>query len=172
MCIASKNERGVIELLQDPLIRLVMDSDGVTEQTMIAILEQLRIALAAREQYGGARQVGVASDRRAHENFLQHSMSMPITEVRSWNAQEGMLWMEKEGLRLVIHLPLAKGYVRFEVIDHCGPGNYPDRLLGSGTLEDVRNAKDAAERMAKRFVGHHRSGPPPSGAASPIPPNG
>ena len=39
MCIASKNERGVIELLQDPLIRLVMDSDGVTEQAMIATLE-------------------------------------------------------------------------------------------------------------------------------------
>jgi hypothetical protein len=39
MCSASKYERGVIGLLQDPLIRLVMDSDGVTEQAMIAILE-------------------------------------------------------------------------------------------------------------------------------------
>ena len=53
MCAASKNERGVIDLLQDPLIRLVMDSDGVTEQAMIAILENLRIALAARDIMNG-----------------------------------------------------------------------------------------------------------------------
>jgi hypothetical protein len=26
--------------------------------------------------------------------------------------------MERDGLRLVIHLPPAKGYVRFAVIDH------------------------------------------------------
>jgi hypothetical protein len=54
MCNALKNEQGVIELLQDPLIRLVMDSDGVTEQAMIAILERLRIALAARELMNAA----------------------------------------------------------------------------------------------------------------------
>jgi hypothetical protein len=54
MCTAAKNKRGVIELLRDPLIRLVMDSDGVTEQAMIATLEHLRIALAAREIMNGA----------------------------------------------------------------------------------------------------------------------
>jgi hypothetical protein len=54
MCTASKNERCVIELLRDPLIRLVMDSDGVTEQAMIAILENLRSALAARDIMNGA----------------------------------------------------------------------------------------------------------------------
>jgi hypothetical protein len=54
MCTASKNERCVIELLQDPLIRSVMDSDGVTEQAMVAILENLRIALAARDIKNGA----------------------------------------------------------------------------------------------------------------------
>ena len=53
MRTASKNERCVIELLQDPLIRSVMDSDGVTEQAMIAILENLRIALAARDIMNG-----------------------------------------------------------------------------------------------------------------------
>ena len=61
MCTASKNERCVIELLQDPLIRLVMDSDGVTEQAMIAILENLRIALAARDIKNGA--TGTSRDR-------------------------------------------------------------------------------------------------------------
>ena len=37
------------DLLRDPLIRLVMESDGVTEQEMIAVMDQLRRALAARE---------------------------------------------------------------------------------------------------------------------------
>jgi hypothetical protein len=68
MCPASKNDRGVNELLQDPLIRLVMDSDGVTEQAMIGVLEHLRIALAARKQH--SEPVGVADDRLAHKNFL------------------------------------------------------------------------------------------------------
>jgi hypothetical protein len=35
-------------LLRDPLIRLVMQSDGVTEQAMIAVIDQLRRSLAAR----------------------------------------------------------------------------------------------------------------------------
>ena len=41
------------DLLQDPLIRLVMESDGVTEQEMLGVLDLLRRALAARE--GGRR---------------------------------------------------------------------------------------------------------------------
>jgi hypothetical protein len=36
------------DLLQDPLIRLVMASDGVTERDMIALRDQVRCALAAR----------------------------------------------------------------------------------------------------------------------------
>ena len=47
------------------------------------------------------------------------------------------LWMEKGGLRLFIHPPSAKGYVRFAVIDRRGPNQYRDRLIGSGTLEDA-----------------------------------
>jgi hypothetical protein len=38
------------DLLRDPLIRLVMESDGVTKQEMIAVMHQLRRALAAREK--------------------------------------------------------------------------------------------------------------------------
>ena len=67
MYIASKNERGAIELLQDPLIRLVMDSDGVTEQAMIAILENLRIALAARKIDGAYGKGGRAERGRGQE---------------------------------------------------------------------------------------------------------
>lgn len=58
-----------------------------------------------------------------------------MSEVRRWNQQTGMLWMERDGLRLVIHLPPAKGYVRFAVIDRRGPNHNPERLIGSGTLE-------------------------------------
>ena len=36
-------------MLRDPLIRLVMDSDGVTEQEMIAVMDQLLRDLTARE---------------------------------------------------------------------------------------------------------------------------
>jgi hypothetical protein len=45
----SDDESALLELLRDPLIRLVMCSDGVTEQTMIAVMEGLRHALAVRE---------------------------------------------------------------------------------------------------------------------------
>ena len=75
-----------------------------------------------------------------------------MSEGQRWNQQNGMLWMEKDGFRLVIHLPSAKGYVRFAVIDHRGLNHNSDRLIGSGTLEDVGTAKEAAERMAERLV--------------------
>ncbi len=75
-----------------------------------------------------------------------------MSEVQHWNEQTGMLWMERDGLRLVIHLPAAKGYVRFVVIDHRDPDHHLDRLIGSGTLGDVGTAKNAAERMAERLV--------------------
>jgi hypothetical protein len=42
-------KKGVRALLRDPLIRLVMSSDGVTEQAMIALLDQLRQSLAERD---------------------------------------------------------------------------------------------------------------------------
>jgi hypothetical protein len=50
VCAGSGNEAGLNSLLRDPLIRLVMDSDGVTEQAMIALVEQVRRSLAARER--------------------------------------------------------------------------------------------------------------------------
>ena len=75
-----------------------------------------------------------------------------MSEGQHWNHQNGMLWLERDGLRLVIHLPSAKGYVRFVVIDHRGPNHHSDRLIGSGTVEDVGTAKEAAERMAERLV--------------------
>ncbi len=75
-----------------------------------------------------------------------------MSEAQHWSKQTGMLCTERDGLRLIIHLPPAKGYVRFAVIDHYGPDHHLDRLIGSGTLEDVGTAKDAAERMAERLV--------------------
>jgi len=77
-----------------------------------------------------------------------------MSEAQHWKQQEGILWMEKYGLRLVVHVPSAKGYARFVVIDHRGPNDPPDRLIGSGTHEDVGKAKNAAERMAERFRVH------------------
>ena len=53
MCAGSDDEAGLNSLLRDPLIRLIMDSDGVTEQAMIALVEQVRRSLAARERQLG-----------------------------------------------------------------------------------------------------------------------
>jgi hypothetical protein len=54
VCAASDNKVALACLLRDPLIRLVMDSDGVTEQAMIALLDQVRRSLAARERPTGS----------------------------------------------------------------------------------------------------------------------
>jgi hypothetical protein len=75
-----------------------------------------------------------------------------MSDSQRWNQQNGMHWMEKDGLRLVVHLPSGKGYVRFAVIDHRGPSDHSDRLIGSGTLDVVGSAKEAAERMAERLM--------------------
>jgi hypothetical protein len=53
MCARTDDEVGFDSLLRDPLIRLVMASDGVTEQDMIAVMGKLRRVMAARE--GGVR---------------------------------------------------------------------------------------------------------------------
>jgi hypothetical protein len=82
-----------------------------------------------------------------------------MSEARHWNEQEGRLWMEKDGFRLVVYPPSAERYVRFVVIDHRGPDHQPDRLIGSGTCENVTAAKDAAERMAERLVTPGPHGP-------------
>jgi hypothetical protein len=49
MCAGQNDEMRFPDLLRDPLIRLVMESDGVTEQEMNGVMDQLRRALAARE---------------------------------------------------------------------------------------------------------------------------
>jgi len=48
MCAGSDDRLQFASMLRDPLIRLVMDSDGVTEQEMIAVMDQLLRALTAR----------------------------------------------------------------------------------------------------------------------------
>ena len=51
MCAGSNDDEGLNSLLRDPLIRLVMQSDGVTEQAMIDVVDQLRRSLAARASW-------------------------------------------------------------------------------------------------------------------------
>jgi hypothetical protein len=43
------------DLLRDPLVRLVMDSDGVTERDMIVLFDQLR---RSRQRADGCDQAG------------------------------------------------------------------------------------------------------------------
>ena len=49
MGAGSDDERRWAELLRDPLIRLVMRSDGVSEAAMIAVMVQLRSSPAVRD---------------------------------------------------------------------------------------------------------------------------
>jgi hypothetical protein len=49
----SDDEVGLTGLLRDPLIRLVMESDGVTEQAMIALVEQMSRSLVVHERSMG-----------------------------------------------------------------------------------------------------------------------
>ena len=50
MCARANYDEAFTSLLHDPLIRLVMASDGVTEDAMIGLMTQVRQAIAAREQ--------------------------------------------------------------------------------------------------------------------------
>ena len=49
MCAGQDDGMRFPDLLRDPLIRLVMESDSVTEQDMIAVMDQLRRSLIARQ---------------------------------------------------------------------------------------------------------------------------
>lgn len=50
MCARADYDVTFAGLLHDPLIRLVMASDGVTEDAMIDLMTQVRQSIAAREQ--------------------------------------------------------------------------------------------------------------------------
>ena len=48
MCAGQDDGMRFPDLLRDPLIRLVMESDGVTEQEMNGVMDQLRRAWQQR----------------------------------------------------------------------------------------------------------------------------
>ena len=50
MCTDAQKDYGCIDLLEDPLIRLVMKSDGVVEDEIAALLERVRQALLSEER--------------------------------------------------------------------------------------------------------------------------
>ena len=50
MCARADYDVTFASLLHDPLIRLVMLSDGVTEDAMVALMNRVRRSLAARAQ--------------------------------------------------------------------------------------------------------------------------
>jgi hypothetical protein len=67
MCVGSDHDERVATMLRDPLIRLVMISDGVTEQAIIAVMAQLRQSLAARQRQRLRCAVAQPVDSRLHE---------------------------------------------------------------------------------------------------------
>jgi hypothetical protein len=57
MCTDAQRDNGCTDLLKDPLVRLVMESDGVSEQEITALMERVRQALLSdrRTRASGSR---------------------------------------------------------------------------------------------------------------------
>lgn len=49
VCARSDDRLDLTSMIHDPLIQLVMDSDGVTEEAMIALVDRIRTTLASRD---------------------------------------------------------------------------------------------------------------------------
>jgi hypothetical protein len=64
MCNGTQKDHGCIDLLEDPLIRLVMESDGVSKQEITALMERVRQALLSdrrsRASGGGSTRLAMA----------------------------------------------------------------------------------------------------------------
>jgi hypothetical protein len=76
----SDEELGLVDLMRDPLIRLVMQSDGVTEQAMMALIDQVRDALTERTRNAGRMDCDAAA-RRWRGN-VQSAVVIPFPAVR------------------------------------------------------------------------------------------
>ena len=55
MCLQTVETLTLTGLLADPLIRMVMDSDGVSEEEMRTLMQHMRDVIAARSAAYGAR---------------------------------------------------------------------------------------------------------------------
>jgi hypothetical protein len=62
MCSDSARKLSFETMLTDPLIRLVMDADGVTLAELVAVMEVARAAQVARERLTLARSLQAASE--------------------------------------------------------------------------------------------------------------
>jgi len=83
---------------------------------------------------------------------------MQVRAAEDWNQQNDRLLAEKGGFTLIVHLHTVGGYARFVVLDHRKRRVPCDLLVGSGTREDARAAKQAAEDMAIRVAMIHPRG--------------
>jgi hypothetical protein len=83
--------------------QLGIDRTCATALTQALVVEQRK------------RDATATADRACHADKGK-AQELVHGEVLHWNKQTDMLWIERDGLRLVIHLPPAKGYVRFAVI--------------------------------------------------------
>jgi hypothetical protein len=67
VAVGSDAEFGLANLIRDPLVRLVMKSDGVTEQAMMALIHQVRRSLTSCASNAGSEHCGpVSSHQHRH----------------------------------------------------------------------------------------------------------
>ena len=64
MCAGSGYGERIGSILQDPLVRLAMQSDGVSEQEMSRLLHEVCLSLAAREQAGTLHQLPIFNTKK------------------------------------------------------------------------------------------------------------
>ena len=80
MCARANYDEAFTSLLHDPLIRLVMLSDGVTEDALIDLMTQVRQSIAAREQARrptlNVQRAPLNRERRLFHRLLQCGVRM------------------------------------------------------------------------------------------------
>jgi len=91
--------------------------------------------------------------RPQHQSWRSDDARPEAADHRPWRTDpDGVLSAEKSGLLMTVHGSSLDGMVRFLVLTPDIPGRRAAILRGSGTEDDIRAAKAAAENMAARVA--------------------
>ena len=70
MCTGAQRDYGCIDLLDDPLIRLVMKSDGVSGEEIATLMERVRLALLSRGEWDNLAAAEQLADRAGEDETM------------------------------------------------------------------------------------------------------
>jgi hypothetical protein len=78
MCTGAQRDCGCIDLLDDPLIRLVMKSDGVSEDESAALIRRVRLALLSRGEWNYMAAAERWADRAGEDETVTALWQRPV----------------------------------------------------------------------------------------------